>query len=79
MRTMLVVTILAFMGCASNNEMLLVEATACGKGPECQEIWDEWNRNEERITRRQDASNRATECNNSGGIMVYRRRHGDGE
>ena len=46
---------LLISGCTGTNERTLEEAKACGRGPECQVIWDEWNAREESIMRRQKA------------------------
>jgi len=40
-----------FAGCASST--YLADAQACGNGPECQELWDAWNKREELLLQRE--------------------------
>ena len=58
--------LLLVAGCA--NESLLDKARACGSGPECNEVWEAYNRAEER------KKERGKEC--PGDMILYTDNHG---
>jgi len=47
MRIYLIIICILLGACEHVDHLAL--AQACGNGPECQELWDEWNKHEERV------------------------------
>lgn len=50
----------------------LEEASACGRGPECDELWKAYNKREERMEERRRENARAEACRQQGGVMLKR-------
>ena len=55
-------------GCASTD--YLAVATACGTGPECDELWDDWNRHEDRLEAERAWKAASKQCSDTGGVLV---------
>lgn len=68
MRIIIVCALFAIAACAPTNHLAL--AQECGVGPECQELWDNWNEAEVRIVAMEKHEADTKACNNLGGIMV---------
>ncbi len=55
-------------GCASTD--YLAVATACGTEPECDELWDDWNKHEDRLAAERAWQAAVDQCSANEGIMV---------
>ena len=64
-----VLILLAMCSCAARD--YLAEAQDCGVGPECQELWDDWNKHEELMEFRERLAEFKRSCPDKSYLICY--------